>query len=285
MTGGCGVVKGSLLWLNKACSGDPVENSTRDRKVSHVPRDRCLTPQSPQLHNSVTNSPADKAPSSWHLGWLLPQGLLFVLSSSEVFGGVWDARDWEPVISGLCEVQRPRTALVHAPKGWGPWLPTARHPSSSVESVRHSSVSACPEQRNSGGTWVFSHSLYSPMQVGMYVSVQVCMYLWVWAHAGMSICRCVCACMRVCACEWVCVDVSVCVCVCVCVWGGSQECSCHCPATSLVMELPGLGRLAGKRAPGLLLPLSSLTRFAGDPNVGPHDIVRNTGLTWVQLHF
>jgi hypothetical protein len=31
--------------LNEACSGDPVEISTRDGTMSHVPRDRCLTPQ------------------------------------------------------------------------------------------------------------------------------------------------------------------------------------------------------------------------------------------------
>lgn len=43
----CRAMKGSLFWLNEACSGDPVENSTRDTTGSHVPRDRCLTPQSP----------------------------------------------------------------------------------------------------------------------------------------------------------------------------------------------------------------------------------------------
>ena len=60
-----GAVKGSLFWLSEACSRDPVENSTRDGTVSHVPRDRCLTPQNPQLHNSVIIIQADKAPSSW----------------------------------------------------------------------------------------------------------------------------------------------------------------------------------------------------------------------------
>jgi hypothetical protein len=64
----CGAVKGSLFWLNEACSGDPIENSIRDRTVSHIPRDRCLTPQSPQLHNSVTISHADNVPSSWYSG-------------------------------------------------------------------------------------------------------------------------------------------------------------------------------------------------------------------------
>ena len=62
----CGTVEGSLFWLSEACSRDPVENSTRDGTVSHIPRDRCLTPQSPKLHNSVTISHADKAPSLWH---------------------------------------------------------------------------------------------------------------------------------------------------------------------------------------------------------------------------
>ena len=64
----CGAVKGSMFWLNEACSSDPVENSTRDRTASHIPRDRCLTPQSPQLHNSVTISHADNVPSFWHSG-------------------------------------------------------------------------------------------------------------------------------------------------------------------------------------------------------------------------
>ena len=41
-----GAVIGSLFWLNEACSSDLVENSTRDGKVSHIPRVRCLTPLS-----------------------------------------------------------------------------------------------------------------------------------------------------------------------------------------------------------------------------------------------
>ena len=41
----CGAMKGSLFWLNEACSGDPVENSTRDRTISYAPRHKCLTPQ------------------------------------------------------------------------------------------------------------------------------------------------------------------------------------------------------------------------------------------------
>ena len=59
----CGAVIGSLFWLNGACSGNPVEYSTRDRKASHISRVRCLTPQSPQLHNPVTISHADNVPS------------------------------------------------------------------------------------------------------------------------------------------------------------------------------------------------------------------------------
>jgi hypothetical protein len=34
--GYCGAVIGSLFCSNEACFGDPVENSTRDRKVSHI---------------------------------------------------------------------------------------------------------------------------------------------------------------------------------------------------------------------------------------------------------
>jgi hypothetical protein len=38
-----------------------------------------------------------------------PQGPHFVLSSSTVSSGMWDSWDWETVISGLCEAQRPWT--------------------------------------------------------------------------------------------------------------------------------------------------------------------------------
>jgi hypothetical protein len=64
--GYCGVVKGSLFWLTEVCSSDPVENSTKEGTASHIPRDSCLTPQSPQLHTSVTISHTDSVPSSWH---------------------------------------------------------------------------------------------------------------------------------------------------------------------------------------------------------------------------
>jgi hypothetical protein len=33
----------SLFWLNGACSGDPIEKSTKDRKARHIPRIRCLS--------------------------------------------------------------------------------------------------------------------------------------------------------------------------------------------------------------------------------------------------
>ena len=71
----CRTVKGSLFWLSEACSGDPVENSTMDRTVSHISRHRCLAPRSPQLHNPVTISLADSVPSSWHSGWTPPPQL------------------------------------------------------------------------------------------------------------------------------------------------------------------------------------------------------------------
>jgi hypothetical protein len=61
-------VIGSLFWLNEAFSGDPVENSRRDRKASYVPRIRCLTQQSTQLLNSVTISKTDYVPSFWNSG-------------------------------------------------------------------------------------------------------------------------------------------------------------------------------------------------------------------------
>jgi hypothetical protein len=64
----CGVMKGSLFWLNEACSSDPVENSTRDGTVNQITRDRCLAPQSPQLHNSVSVSHTDNVPSSSYSG-------------------------------------------------------------------------------------------------------------------------------------------------------------------------------------------------------------------------
>jgi hypothetical protein len=62
----CWTVIGSLFWLNEACSGHPVENSTREGKASYIPRVGCLTLQSPQLYDSVTISHADNVPSFWH---------------------------------------------------------------------------------------------------------------------------------------------------------------------------------------------------------------------------
>jgi hypothetical protein len=47
-----GAMKDSPFCLNEACSSNPTEKSPKDRTVSHVPRDRCPTPQIPQLHNS-----------------------------------------------------------------------------------------------------------------------------------------------------------------------------------------------------------------------------------------
>ena len=41
---------------------------TSDEKASHFPRVRCLTPQSPQLHDSVIISHTDNVPSFWHSG-------------------------------------------------------------------------------------------------------------------------------------------------------------------------------------------------------------------------
>jgi hypothetical protein len=87
----CGAMMGSLFWLNEACSCDPVKNSTRDGKSSHVP-------QSP-----------------------------------------------------------------HYPPSWGQWLPTARYPLGAAWKACGSLLaSTCPEHRNSGGTWVFSHSPFIP---------------------------------------------------------------------------------------------------------------------------
>ena len=60
--------KQSVFWLSKTYSGDLVENSTRDRTVSHIPRHRRMTPRSPQLHNPVTVSHVDNVPSCWHSG-------------------------------------------------------------------------------------------------------------------------------------------------------------------------------------------------------------------------
>jgi hypothetical protein len=51
-----------------------------------------------------------------------PLGSHFVLSSFTVSNGVWDARDGEPVISGIHEAQRPRNATcphTPTPAGWG----------------------------------------------------------------------------------------------------------------------------------------------------------------------
>lgn len=54
-----------VFWLSNTYSRDPVENSTRDGTVSQVPRHRCLTPWSSQLHNPVTEP---DVPNSWNNG-------------------------------------------------------------------------------------------------------------------------------------------------------------------------------------------------------------------------
>ena len=54
-----------VFWLSNTYSRDPVENSTRDGTVSQVPRHRCLTPWSSQLHNPVTEP---DVPNSWNSG-------------------------------------------------------------------------------------------------------------------------------------------------------------------------------------------------------------------------
>jgi hypothetical protein len=55
-----------VFWLSEAYSRDLVENSTREGTVSHVPKHRPLTTQSPQLHDPKTISGVDNVPSSWY---------------------------------------------------------------------------------------------------------------------------------------------------------------------------------------------------------------------------
>jgi hypothetical protein len=84
--GVCGTVIGSLFWLNEACSTDSVENSTRDRKASHVSRVRCLTLQSPQLHDSVTISQA-MSQASGILARLHPHS--YLTAQPTIKGAAW----------------------------------------------------------------------------------------------------------------------------------------------------------------------------------------------------
>jgi hypothetical protein len=60
----------------------------------------------------------------------------------------YDAQELEPVVPGLCEAQGPRTAPSPLLRTGVLWLPTARHPPSSVESMHtaHSSLLCLPAQ-------------------------------------------------------------------------------------------------------------------------------------------
>jgi hypothetical protein len=59
--------------------------------------------------------------SLWSLSWLsCSWGSHFVLMFSSVSSCVWDVQDFEPVISGLCEAQRPKTAP--CPPPWAEWV-------------------------------------------------------------------------------------------------------------------------------------------------------------------
>jgi hypothetical protein len=65
---------------------------------------------SPWGNHSVLPFSLPSPPFCLRADWATHRDPHFVLSSSAVSSGVWDARDWEPVISGLREAQRPQTA-------------------------------------------------------------------------------------------------------------------------------------------------------------------------------
>jgi hypothetical protein len=55
------------------------------------------------------------------------------------------------------------------------WLPTARHqPRSTWKVCGSPPMSALPEHWNSGGVWVFSHSLYFPMPTAPHIVTNFC---------------------------------------------------------------------------------------------------------------
>jgi hypothetical protein len=58
-----------VFWSSETYSGDPVETLQGTEPWAMLPdRHRCLTPQSPQLHNPVTISHTVNVPSYWHSG-------------------------------------------------------------------------------------------------------------------------------------------------------------------------------------------------------------------------
>lgn len=93
-----------------------------------------------------------------------PLGSHFVLSSFTVSNGVWDARDGEPVISGIHEAQRPWNAPCPPLVDWvHRFTQSDTHPGSHGECAHG----------NSGETWVLSHPLYFPMPTTQQISCLV----------------------------------------------------------------------------------------------------------------
>ena len=64
-----------------------------------------------------------------------------------------DAQELEPIFH---EAKGPQTAPSPPQRTGVPWLPTARHSPSSMESAQQSPESSRPEPRSSGGMWVIS---------------------------------------------------------------------------------------------------------------------------------
>jgi hypothetical protein len=121
--------------------------------VSHFPRDKCLTPQSP---NSIilTISHTDKAPSSWHSSWTPPSELP---DNSQVCSFPQLPCNWASM--------RPRDfrLLLAHPQPPTPltWVHGFTQPDTHLElHGEQSAVSFCPEHAGSLTTPLFPYACY-----------------------------------------------------------------------------------------------------------------------------
>jgi hypothetical protein len=155
-----GAVKGNLFWLNEACFGDPVENSTRDRI-----KDSLLCGNHPM--------PPLSLPS-----------LLFGLGADWAAPGVptlFSALLRCPASSGMPKTENLLSLASGGPETSDcplstPWWAGFRDFSQPDTHPGPCGKHARPEHPTSGGTQVFSHSLYSPTPTAVHTCQ--CMYMW-----------------------------------------------------------------------------------------------------------
>jgi hypothetical protein len=134
------------------------------RRLSCAPATERIRPRTPTWNHRVPPLPLPSPPLAPGMTELSPVSHLF---SALPWYPARNAGDWEPAISGLHEAQRPRTAPLPSPTPQPQhgiqWLPTGQHPPMAAWKLwGNPPESACPEHQNSGGMWVFSHSLYFP---------------------------------------------------------------------------------------------------------------------------